>query len=251
MPAPETCLFPHLGENARHGQDCHSDRGGNAEGALESASRLLGVFDRAGEAPSSGERRIRKGREERDLEAWAKENGCWRDEVTAFGPFVHGGEEHRIFRGDDFYLKATHSGRYGFTVIATPGGPTLTHALPGEYLRRLIASNRIFNDSVTLVGVARDETGLVIVTSQPTIIGEGATKEEMITFFAGLHFALVPGFSAGYRGALTFYRDLDQAAVFDAHPANYLRDRHGVILPIDGVVVECDEALAAQMEALL
>lgn len=165
--------------------------------------------------------------------------------------FAPGGEEHRILRGDDFYLKATHSGRYGFTVIATPGGPTLTNALPGEYLHRLLVSNRVFNDRVALIGVTRDDAGPVIVTSQPTIIGEGAAKDEMIAFFAGLHFALIPGFSAGYRGALTFYRDLDQVAVFDAHPANYLRDRHGVILPIDGVVVECGEALTIQMEALL
>jgi hypothetical protein len=148
------------------------------------------------------------------------------------------------------FVKATHSGRCGFTVIATPGGPTLTHALPSEYFQRLIVSNRIFSDDVRLVGLAREDDGMVIVTSQPTIVGEGATREDMIGFFEGLHFALMPGFSAGYRGALTFYRNLDQVAVFDAHPANFLRDRSGIILPIDGVVVECDDALAAQMEAL-
>ena len=30
-----------------------------------------------------------------------------------------------------------------------------------------------------------------------------------------------------------------------------LKDGQGIILPIDGVVVECDDALAAQVEALL
>ena len=135
-------------------------------------------------------------------------------------------------------------------MIATPGGPTLTHALPAEYLHRLLVSNRIFDDDVRLVGLTRESGGMVIVTSQPTIVGEGATREEMLAFFDARRFCLLPGFSAGYRGALSFYRDLDQVAVFDAHPANFLRDRNGLILPIDGVVVECDDALASQVEAL-
>ncbi len=136
-------------------------------------------------------------------------------------------------------------------MIATPGGPTLTHALPAEYLHRLKVANRIFNDAVQLEGINREDGSLVVVTSQPTIVGEGATRDEMIAFFTSLRFCLLPGFSAGYRGALSFYRDLDQVAVFDAHPANFLRDRSGFILPVDGVVVECDEALAAQVETLL
>ena len=154
-------------------------------------------------------------------------------------------------RGDAFYLKATYAGRYGFTVIATPGGPTLTSALPAEYLHRLLVANRIFSDDVRLEGVTRDADGVVIVTSQPTIIGIGATEEEMMTYCLSLHFNWIRGYSAGYRGAMTFYRDLDQVAVFDAHPANFLKDGQGIILPIDGVVVECDDALAAQVEALL
>jgi hypothetical protein len=127
----------------------------------------------------------------------------------------------------------------------------LTHALPAEYLHRLEVSNRVFDDTVNLEGATREEGALVIVTSQPTIVGEGATEEEMTSFFTSLRFRPIPGFSAGYRGALSFYRDLDQVAVFDAHPANFLKDRSGLILPIDGVVVECEDALAAQVEGLL
>ena len=149
------------------------------------------------------------------------------------------------------FLKATYAGRYGCTVIATPGGPTLTSALPAEYLHRLLVSNRIFSDQVRLEGVSRDVDGVVIVTSQPTIIGTGATEEEMMAYFLSLHFGWIRGYSAGYRGAMTFYRDLDQVALFDAHPANFLKDGQGVILPIDGVVVECGDALAAQVENLL
>ncbi len=241
-----------MSESDQHGQDQNPYRpGGDSEGALESASHVLGIPPRTNRAPSSRERGILQGRQERDLEIWAKERGCWRDSLTQFADFIHGGAEHRVYPCGRLFLKATYAGRYGFTVIATPGGPTLTSALPAEYLHRLLVSNRIFSDDVRLEGVTRDADGVVIVTSQPTIIGIGATEEEMMTYFLSLHFEWIRGYSAGYRGAMTFYRDLDQVAVFDAHPANFLKDGQGIILPIDGVVVECDDALAAQMEALL
>jgi hypothetical protein len=185
------------------------------------------------------------------LETWARETGCWRERLSDFGTFVEGGAGHRIQRGDDVYLKATHPGRCGFTVIATPGGPTLTHALPGEYLRRLLASNRIFNDDVRLLGFTKEDGQMVVITAQPTIVGDGVEPVDMLAFFESLYFIHVPGFTAGYKGAMTFYRDLDQMAVFDAHAGNFLQDRSGLILPIDGVVVECDEQLAAQVAALL
>ena len=164
--------------------------------------------------------------------------------------FIPGGEEHRVRPGDDVFGKATHAGRYGFTVVAANGQPTLTHALPGEYLNRLLLSNRIFSDDVRLAGVCRESAGMVVVTTQPTVVGGAATHDEMLAFFAARHFALLPGFCAGYRGSLSFYRDLDQVAVFDAHPANFIRDRNGIILPIDGVLVEADDELAALLEPL-
>ena len=152
--------------------------------------------------------------------------------------------------GDDVFGKATHAGHYGFAVIAANGQPTLTHALPGEYLHRLLLSNRLFSDDVRLVGVCRESAGLVVITTQPTLVGNAATRDEMLAFFAARHFAWLPGFCAGHRGSLSFYRDLDQVAVFDAHPANFIRDRNGIILPIDGVLVEADDELAALLEPL-
>ncbi len=165
--------------------------------------------------------------------------------------FIKGGEEHRTHRGDDVYRKATYPGRYGFTVINVNGQPTLTHALPGEYLDRLILANQLFDDDIRLEGVTQETDGLVILTSQPTVIGSACTREEMVTYFEARRFALIPDFFAGYRGSLSFYRDLDQMAVFDAHPANFLRDRNGIILPIDAVLVRADDELAASLEALL
>ena len=153
-------------------------------------------------------------------------------------------------RGDHVYHKATYPGRYGFTVILVNGQPTLTHALPSEYLERLLLANQNFDDDIRLIGVTREAGGLVVVTTQPTIVGEACDAGEMIAYFEARRFSLLPRFSAGHRGSLSFYRDLDQIAVFDAHPANFLRDRTGVILPIDAVLLRVGEELAAALEAL-
>ena len=171
--------------------------------------------------------------------------------ATALEGFIKGGEEHRTLRGDHVYHKATYPGRCGFTVIDVNGQPTLTHALPGEYLNRLLLANETFADDIRLVGVTRENDGLVILTSQPTVIGTACDRGEMVTYFKARHFELIPNFSAGYRGSLSFYRDLDQMAVFDAHPANFLRDRNGIILPIDAVLLRADDDLASLIGALL
>lgn len=152
---------------------------------------------------------------------------------------------------DDVFHKATHPGRYGFTVIDANGQPTLTHALPGEYLNRLLLANETFDDDIRLEGVTRETGGLVILTSQPTVVGTACNREEMVAYFEARRFALIPNFSAGYRGSLSFYRDLDQIAVFDAHPANFLRDRNGIILPIDAVLLRADDELAEWLGVLL
>jgi hypothetical protein len=78
--------------------------------ALESAARVVGVFASTGEAPLTGERRIRKGRQERNLEASAKQHGFRQDELIEFRCFEPGGEEHRVSFPGDVFLKATHPG---------------------------------------------------------------------------------------------------------------------------------------------
>lgn len=131
------------------------------------------------------------------------------------------------------------------------GQPTLTHALPAEYLERLLLANHTFDDDIRLLGVTRETEGLVLVTTQPTIVGEACSAEEMIGYFKARRFSQILGFAAGHRGSLSFYRDLDQIAVFDAHPANFLRDRSGVILPIDAILLRADEELGTSLEALI
>lgn len=156
-----------------------------------------------------------------------------------------------MFDGHRGYLKATYPGRYGFMVTAGPIYPGLTPALPWEYLERLRLGNVHFGDDVRLEGVTRESNGLVIFTSQPTVVGEAAAPEEIISFMGKRRLLLLDGLALGHEGALCFYRDLDQLAVFDAHPANVLKDDQGVILPIDLIVLAADDALAAQLVVAL
>ncbi|MBI2924290.1 MAG: hypothetical protein HYY24_01145 [Verrucomicrobia bacterium] len=162
-----------------------------------------------------------------------------------------GGEEHRVFDGRTVYLKATYPGRYGFTVVAGPVYPGLAPALPGEYLERLRLGNVHFGDDVSLEGVAREDSALTIFTSQLTVVGEAGQPDEIIAFMEERRLRLLNGLALGHEGALCFYRDLDQLAVFDAHPANVLKDERGVILPIDLIVLIADDALAEQLSAAL
>lgn len=150
-----------------------------------------------------------------------------------------------------FYIKATYPGQYGYTVVAGPVYPGLAAALPLEYLVRLHTGNEVFGDDWRLEAVGRETGKLVIFTSQTTVVGEAAAPDEIIAFMARRRLALLDSLALGHPGALSFYRDLDQLAVFDAHPANILRDDAGVILPIDLILVHADDALAAQLEAAL
>lgn len=164
---------------------------------------------------------------------------------------VPGGQEHRVWDLSPFYLKATYPGQYGFTVVAGPVYPGLSPALPLEYLERLQLGNDFFGDDWRLEAVGREGDQLVVLTSQTTVVGEAAQPEEIIAFMEKRRIALLEGVALGHPGALSFYRDLDQLAVFDAHPANILKDDTGVILPIDLILVHADAELAAQLEAAL
>ena len=148
--------------------------GGDAQGALESAARHL----RASPPPAGGsparQREILRGRQERDLLAWAREQRRLIESATYLGLAERGGEEHRLWLAEEGqrYFKATFPGRCGFAVILTHAGvPDLADATPLEYLERLILQNRVFGDKVRLEGITQEPGGTAIVTSQPHLWG--------------------------------------------------------------------------------
>ena len=64
----------------RHGRSANSANSKReAPISLESAAGLLAAYTIKGEAPSSGERRIREGYQKRDLEAWGEQQGLCRE----------------------------------------------------------------------------------------------------------------------------------------------------------------------------
>lgn len=219
---------------------------GDEESALESAARHLRASPRPAGMSTAREREVLSRRQVRDLLAWADQNNRVIAPSDYIGLADSGGEEHRVWLDESRqrYFKTTHSGRFGFSVLAGPGGePELVNACPLEYLERLLLQNAIFGDQTRLQGIATEEQGVTIITSQPNITGGAVTKEEIVEFMRRLSFQLVPELSLGNPGALAFYRDLDEVAVFDAHPGNFVKDMNGVVLPIDLILVRADAAL--------
>jgi hypothetical protein len=123
-----------------------------------------------------------------------------------------------------------------------PGGDAES-ALESAYLDRLLLQNEVFGDQIELLGVAVENGKPVVLTAQPAMIGQPPGFAEITAFLTRLWFRPLTGLHLGNPGALAFYRDLDELAVFDAHPANFVQGTQGVVLPIDLVLVRADAAL--------
>lgn len=131
------------------------------------------------------------------------------------------------------WLKFTKPSSAGYCVSFDLGYPTLEPSLPLEYLERLLLQNEIFADSVSFVGLAGESHKYRIITRQEHVDGRVATLEEIIFLMTeNLGFTLLPHeFSVGYADSLAFIRE--DIAVFDMRPANVVRGKNGVIVPID------------------
>ena len=104
---------------------------------------------------------------------------------------------------------------------------------------------------ICLEGVAQEPAGTVLITSQPHITGEEASREEMLNFMRRHWFKVLQGLQLGRPGSLAFYRDLDEVAAFDAHPGNFVKDTQGVVLPIDLILLRADDALQKALAPFL
>ena len=227
---------------------------GDAPSALESAARhLRATPPPAGSSPLRS-REVFRRRQERDLLAWAEQSRRLIAPSDYLSLICDAGEEHRVWvPGDQSrHFKVTHPGRCGFAVVSgaeTGFEAELTGALPLEYLERLLPQNSLFGDRMALEGVAEEGGKLVVITSQPTMLGGPVTQAEMLTFMRKLWFQPLTGLTLGRPGALSFYRDLDEVAAFDAHPGNFVKDEDGYVLPIDLLLVRADEPLQKALQA--
>jgi hypothetical protein len=99
--------------------------------------------------------------------------------------------------------------------------------------------------------MAQEAGGTAIVTSQPHLAGTAPVREEILNLMSRLRFKPLRGLDLGRLGSLAFYRDLDEVAVSDAHPGNFVKDAEGIVLPIDLILVEADEALQEALSRYL
>ncbi|GAA5121236.1 hypothetical protein JIN84_00440 [Luteolibacter yonseiensis] len=169
----------------------------------------------------------------RRLVEWAEGSGCFFEGLQ---PLKEGGREHDLtfIEESRTWLKFTKPAAAGYVVTFNFGAPALEPALPLEYLERLLLQNEIFADRVSFVGVAGERHRPRIVTRQPHIRGEDATPDEIVFLMAELGFQPLPArFSIGYADSLAFIRE--DVAVFDLRPANVVRTKEGLIVPIDAI----------------
>jgi hypothetical protein len=175
----------------------------------------------------------------RRLVRWSEEKGCFFKDLQ---PLKEGGREHDLTFAEESqtWLKFTKTSAAGYIVSFESGMPALEPALPLEYLERLQMQNDLFADDVTFVGISGELYRPRIVTRQPHIKGEDATPEEIVhlmTVELGFR-QLSARFSVGYADSLAFLRE--DIAVFDLRPANVVRTRDGLIVPIDAIPVRLD-----------
>ncbi|MFT4177482.1 MAG: hypothetical protein QM627_12620 [Luteolibacter sp.] len=175
----------------------------------------------------------------RRLVQWAEDTGCFFEN---FQPLKEGGREHDLtFEAESrTWLKFTKPAAAGYVVSFDSGIPSLEPALPLEYLDRLLLQNRIFADSVSFVGVGGERHRPRIITRQPHVMGEEASRAEIVHLMTGeLGFQQLPErFSVGYADSLAFIAE--DIAVFDLRPANVVKTPEGLIVPIDAIPARWD-----------
>jgi len=175
----------------------------------------------------------------RRLVKWTEDTGCFFEDLQ---PLKEGGREHDLTFIEEgaSWLKFTKPMAAGYVVSFDSGLPALEPALPLEYLDRLILQNELFADTVAFAGVGGTRLQPRIITRQPHIPGEGATRDEIISMMVeSLGFRLLPErFSVGYAESLAFVRD--DVAVFDLRPANVVRMSDGVVAIIDAIPTRMD-----------
>jgi hypothetical protein len=149
-------------------------------------------------------------------------------------PVRDGGREHDVRYEPEtgLWWKYTKPNLAGYTISWSGGEPYMHNALPSEYLERMLRMNAIFGDDVQLIGLWNPSGhDWRIITSQPHVIGEAATLEQLGAAFEAVGFEILPWRGIGYASSLAVRKDgID---VWDIHPANVLISDTGLPMPFD------------------
>ena len=154
----------------------------------------------------------------------------------------------RFREADRRWLKFTKWNSAGYTVDLETGEPLFLPATPRAYLERLRLQNEVFGDDLQFLGIQADGHNLRLVTSQPDIVGEAPSAEELdrhLHEHFGCRRLAIP--SMGYHKSLSCLSG--NLGLFDVHPANAVLVSGGVLVPIDFILVEFDGTGRALLEA--
>ena len=167
------------------------------------------------------------------LESWARGQALILP--VGFTPEREGGREHdvRFVAGSRRWFKFTKPNAAGYFVELIGSRLEMLPASPLQYLERWRVANRLFFDDVRLEGVWSEGATRRIVVSQPDIVGEEPTWEEVErAMWEDYGLRRLPGDDAlgGYE-ARAYFRG--RFGVFDVRPVNCVRTADGEVVPID------------------
>ncbi len=117
----------------------------------------------------------------RILESWTSR------EKLILPPFFQaerpGGREHDVRFDQGLWYKFTKPWCAGYTVDASHDQICMLPATPLQYLLRWRIANKELGDNVRLMGIAKSNAGCRLVISQPDIVGEEPSWEQVDHLF--------------------------------------------------------------------
>jgi len=191
------------------------------------------------------------GSEWRRISHWAAAEGLTLPASSA--PERPGGREHdvRFDPESNRWLKFTKPCCAGYTVHLLELELTMLPATPLEYLERWNTHNRIFGDTVELMGFQDTNQGPRLVISQPHVPGEPASWDELEETFVSksrMKKLSIPKLLGGYDSRAYFK---GRIGIFDVRPLNCFR--HAVtheVAAIDVIPRMFTRAEANQLEKM-
>ena len=199
---------------------------GDAADSLEAAADHVRAGRRAAPTHDDGwhERQTRADAEIGRLPAWAGASGKLGGRLPPVDS-RHGEHDVHFDARTNRYWKATRTDRglgFGISLNSTGQGATA-----GEHLHRLVLNNRFFGDDVRLERVVKQGGKVVVVTTQPNVVGRPAVPGEIRAMMAAKGFEeLAPA---------VFYHPAETVLVHDLAPRNVVFTQ-GLAVPIDPVL---------------
>lgn len=189
----------------------------DAARTLEELLLCATAFDRSTSPSTDSEEWFRA--ESESLLQWAKDTGRFLSPVE-YGrlisgfKFLDGGLEHQVFwkKRNGRIFKITKPPHFGDSWELK------------NYVQNVIWCNAVFDDDMRLEGVIQTADGVSLVMSQPYIVGNAPTEEQIRDWFELQGCVLI---------SPQKWRYPDGMVVNDAHTGNLILMKDGNLIPVD------------------